>query len=298
MACRSEERGATARDELLAQTQASPTRVEVAGGFDMLDPHATDRAVSALGREVFDAVFLQAGGWVFTKDFSTVEWCGERYERTTFQNVFGAHATLRALANAGLLAPQCRVVFMGGEGARGIPGVIANPRIDDVEDLTRYVRGDFAARGKYVPVDALGMSKLLGALWTQKLARLSGGDLQVLWFSPGFTGGTGGTNGMPAWQEKLAHAIGFRVMVALGKAQWPAQAGRKCADALRGIVGSHGDVLGAPRGKSLGPLVSQKPFHPAFEDSALQDALWAIMVDALGPIELSEPAVPTARKLA
>ncbi|MEM6994999.1 MAG: SDR family NAD(P)-dependent oxidoreductase, partial [Myxococcota bacterium] len=246
MAVRTRAKGEAARDQVRAEGAVGPeTALEVAEGFDMTDPKKITAAVDALPADRrFDIVFLQAGGVVFSDEVQTVAHKGHTVERTVFQNVFGAHVVLSRLVERGLLAPGARVVFAGGEGARGIPGLIEKPVFETAEALHRYIHAE--ADRPYNPMNAIGVSKLVGALWTTKLAQIYGERMSVLWFSPGLTGGTQGLSGAPAARRFLLEKIGFPVMTALGLAQTPEQGARKNADALLGKVGRNGDVIGAP----------------------------------------------------
>lgn len=260
--------------------------VEPAGGFDMLDRGAIEGAVAALPDRPFDAVFLQAGGWVFTETFQTVDWFGQPVEKTIAKNVLGAHVTLMALAERGLLAAGCRVVIIGGEGARGIPGMIPRPEFD-ADSFRVYLRGEDPR--PYDPLAALGASKFSAALWSQRMAA-EHPELDVVWFSPGLTGGTAGTAGMPAWKEWMFQNIGFPLMVLLGRAQWPRTAGRKCAEAVLGRIGYSGDVLGAPQGTAFGEITDQKPMNPGLTDPALAEVLWNV-IDLSGSEDAVRPAM-------
>ncbi|MCO4747369.1 MAG: SDR family NAD(P)-dependent oxidoreductase [Proteobacteria bacterium] len=291
LACRTEEKAGKAADHALSESRVEPSRAVAAGGFDMLAPSAIESAVDALPAEPFDVVFLQAGGWVWSDDAQTTRFGAVNVERTIAKNVLGAHATLRALLATGRLGAGARVVIIGGEGARGVPGGISTPAFSDVSDFERYVSGDWVGRSPYVPVDALGVAKFCAALWALKLSK-SPLDLDVVWFTPGLIGGTGGTNGMPAWKEFLFQKLAFPLMVALGKAQWPEAAAAKCVDCLAGRIGADGDLLGAPEGTALGPLTDQKPMHPQFGDADFQDALWRTCEAAVGPLTVAH--VPSA----
>ena len=88
----------------------------------------------------------------------------------------------------------------------------------------------------------------------------------------------------------LFQRIGFPIMVALGKAQWPAQAAAKVLDALAGRVGGNGDLIGAPEGTALGPLTDQKPMQTLFTDERFQDAMWRTAEAAVGPMPFTTTA--------
>jgi len=283
LACRTSDKAARAAATAVAAAGVPDTRALAAGGFDMLDPLAIAEAVDALPARPVDVVFLQAGGWVWADGFQTVRRGDVAIERTVFQNVVGAHATLAALGRSGRLARGCRVVIIGGEGARGLPGAIDKPSFPDLASFETYLSG--ASPTPYVPIDALGVAKLCAGLWTRAMARRTDA-IEVVWFTPGLIAGTGGTAGMAAAKEWLLQHVAFPVMVWLGRAQWPAQAAAKCVDCLAGRVGAHGDLLGAPEGQAIGALTDQGPMQPLFDDLALQDALWRTCEAAAGPLEL------------
>lgn len=285
MACRTFQKATAARDELRAELDAEVGGVlETAGGFDMTDPAQIAAAVDELpDGQPFDVVFLQAGGVVFDDAYQTVEHDGQRIERTIFQNVFGAHFVLSRLAARGLLAPGARIVYAGGEGARGIPGLIEKPSFADVAALRRYVLGDFALAKPYNPMNAIGVSKLVGALWTSKVATVLPPRSSILWFSPGLTYGTQGLSGAPAARRFFLEKVGFKIMAALGLAQSPQDGARKYADCLIGKVGDNGDVIGAPEGKALGVLTDQVPMNSALSNVEFRDEVWRILVELAGP---------------
>ncbi len=287
LACRTDDKAREALGQAVEAAGVGEERAVAAGGFDMLAPEAIEDAVSALPATPFDVVFLQAGGWVFTDGVQTNRYGETTVERTLAKNVVGAHATVRALLASGRIAPAARIVIIGGEGARGVPGGIAKPEFTDVQDFERYLEGNWTGRDAYVPINALGVAKLGAALWAQHLA-LAQQDHTVVWFTPGLIAGTGGTRGMPAWKEFLFQRIAFPLLVLLGKAQWPQDAARKCLDCLAGRVGHNGDLLGAPDGKALGPLTDQKPMNALFTNKRFQEAMWATCEAAAGAIPLPQ----------
>ena len=281
MACRTDAKARQAREEVLQSNPPDPaktgTTITAVGGFDMNSPAKIKDAVAALPRDQkFDIIFLQAGGVIFAPDYQTVQLNGHSVEKTVSQNVLGGHATLAFLRKYDLLAPGARVVVAGGEGARGIPGLIASPDFASPQELRQYVTGDFSAAKAYNPMNAIGVSKLLSALWVLKLAELERDNLSVIWFSPGLTYGTQGLNGTSPLRRWFMQNIGFNIMRLLGKAQSPRNGARKYADCIAGIIGQNGDVIGAPEGTALGKLVDQIPMNRAFSNKALRDEFWTI----------------------
>ncbi|MCP4502914.1 MAG: SDR family NAD(P)-dependent oxidoreductase [Deltaproteobacteria bacterium] len=290
LACRTMEKAIGAREALLAHAGSSlSTHLVPAGGFDMTDPLAIREAVAALDFEhPLDIVFLQAGGVVFGSKRKHVHFNGQNVERTVFQNVVGAHVTLMALLDNGAIAKNARVVFAGGEGARGLPGLIESPKISLPSELRHAIFEDEQQSGEdYVDMNAMGISKFVGALWVQKIAELYVHQMSVVWFTPGLTAGTNGLAGVGSLKKFIAENIGFPLMVLFGKAQTPSQGARKFADCLEGKVGKNGELLGAPKDKALGALQDQIPMHPGFSDASLRDALWDILGDVCGVSDIT-----------
>lgn len=251
-------------------------------GFDMTNPIKIETAINLLPTQAFDIVCLGAGGAVFDNQRQTISWQGKEYEKTLFQNVIGGHVTLAHLLKRQLITNGARVVVIGGEGARGIKGMITKPSFASIQALQDYV---FARSSeKYNPMNALGASKLLAALWSQHLSHICQPHFESIWFTPGFIYGTGGTSGLPKWQDWFAQKVAFKIMAKFGMAQSPSLAASKLVACLNGSIGRNGDLLGAPEGKTIGPLTDQKPMNKAFTDKALQAEFWSILT-TLYPID-------------
>lgn len=249
------------------------------GGFDMNAPESLEKAVSKLPKDkTIDIVFLGAGGVVFEKDFQQTSWKGMTIEKTSFQNVIGGHIVVDLLRKQDRLSNTARIVYAGGEGARGIPGMIQSPDFKSAQHLQDYLLKSETNTEKYNPMNAIGVSKLLGALWVSKMAQETQDALEVLWFSPGLTYGTKGLRNLPPAKRWFMEKVGFGLMQLIGKAQSPTQGARKFADAISGKIGRNGDVIGAPKGQTLGKLVNQKPMNPNFTDQKLIDSFWNILV--------------------
>ncbi|MEQ6124499.1 SDR family NAD(P)-dependent oxidoreductase [Pseudotenacibaculum sp. MALMAid0570] len=263
-------------------TQNPLLELKTAGGFDMLDPKKIETAINNLEtKNPFDIVFLCAGGVFFTNDYQTKKWNQKEIEKTVFQNVFGAHLTIKALKQQNLLSPNALVVFAGGEGARGIPGMIASPEFRSKSELREYIFKTKETQAKYNPMNAIGVSKLFGALWVSKIASLDN-SIDAIWFTPGLTSGTNGLSGMTPLKRWFMKHLVFGFMNLIGKAQSPSKGGRKFADCLEGKIGANGDLLGAPKGQTLGRLVDQKPMNPAFTNNDLIDEFWLITEELFG----------------
>ncbi|MGI9531950.1 hypothetical protein [Lutimonas sp.] len=52
---------------------------------------------------------------------------------------------------------------------------------------------------------------------------------------------------------------------------------------LTGVLGTNGDVLGAPEGKVLGEITNQKPMNASLTNNFLIDELWNILTEVYPP---------------
>lgn len=284
MACRTETKAKKAKEEVLASTKTKNPNIEIAFGFDMNNPDKIAKAVQSLSqRGQFDMVFLGAGGVFFTDDYQTLTWNNTTIEKTVFQNLIGSHIVLSHLKRENLLVPNARVVIAGGEGARGIPGMIAKPDFKDAADFKSYVLADFSQQAKYNPMNAIGVSKFSSALWCKKIAQLEKDNMTVIWFSPGLTYGTAGLSSLSPIKQWFMQKIGFGIARLFGLAQSPKDGGRKFANCIEGKIGNHGDVLGAPNKKTIGKITDQTTMNAALNDQTYYDVLWDILEQVDGP---------------
>lgn len=246
----------------------------------MQDQASIEKHINLLPNKAFDIIFLAVGGIIIDKDYQYILTNNTKIEITVYQNLFGAHIVLNNLIRKDLIAAGARVVYAGGEGARGIPGMIEKPAFHTKEDLRNYLHAN--STKKYSAMNAIGVSKFLGALWTMKLAELSKHKFEILWFSPGLTYGTNGLAKMSPVQRWLMENIGFGIMRILGKAQSPSDGGRKFADSLNGSIGTNGEVLGAPDKQTIGKISNQIPMNSDLSNPALKEELWTFLKEATG----------------
>ncbi len=288
LACRTEKKAKESCERI--KTKLGPSlKVELiaAGGFDMNSIEGIEKAVKSLPEVSIQVLFLQSGGVIFSKDFEFIEFNGKRVEKTAFQNVLGAYATLVNLMEAGLLETGARVVFAGGEGARGIPGLIDKPEFQSPEDLLIYLK---EGRGNYNPMNGIGVSKFLSALLIRKLAEQRVHGIEALWFSPGLTYGTQGLRNQPPVKRWIMEKLVFGILGLLGLAQSPRSGAKKYFDSLIGKIGKSGEVLGAPEGKALGKISDQLPMNKGLSDHRLIDAFWNFL-QGIYPIESRQIAI-------
>lgn len=283
LACRTQEKANAVKDKL----PKSNTIIEAYGGFDMNYPESIKNVVEIIPKEKkIDIVFLQSGGMVVSNQYQFISKGGKPIEKTMFQNVFGAYCTLMFLEQNNLITSNARIVFAGGEGARGIKGMIEKPTFDSVSALRSYI---FNGDDMYSDINALGISKFMSALLVQKLAAIDR-EKTYVWFSPGLTAGTNGLRNVSQPKRFIMEKIGFPIMKLFGLAQSPEKAAGKFTDCLVGIYGKSGDVLGAPEGKTLGKLVDQKPMNNGLTNLQFINAFWDIIEETCGKLheELQE----------
>ncbi|PHR26193.1 MAG: hypothetical protein COA38_15470 [Fluviicola sp.] len=280
LGCRKQEDADKLKSEL--QVSAGSTRLIAQGGFDMNNPSSIELAINEIPKELeFNIVFLQAGGVVFNDNYQFTEYKGRQFEKTVFQNALGGYSTLLELKRNSMLAKKARIVFAGGEGARGIKGMIKSPSFETNDQLLEYI--SHGNKEKYNPMNAIGVSKLVSALLVAKLSDLDQSK-EYIWFSPGLTAGTNGLNALGGIKKFVMKHIIFNLLKVMGKAQSAQQAAKKNVSALAGRVAQSGDIIGAPEGKSLGKLVDQKPMNPLFTNHYLRDELWKIVSNHFGDL--------------
>ena len=206
-----------------------------AGGFDMQNRENIRKAVDKLSDTKIDILFFQAGGMIVSEDFQHVIVSNSlQIEKTIYQNVIGAFITLEALRTSNRISDKARIVFAGGEGARGIKGMIKKPEYDSSEQFMLAVTKGI---GKYSDIDSLGVSKFMTALLVQELAKRDEKH-EYVWFSPGLTAGTNGLQNVSPFKRFMFENIGFPMMELLGMAQNPKNAANKYADCLDGKYGT------------------------------------------------------------
>lgn len=270
LACRTKEKANWAKTQLKPRPSV---KIEAFGGFDMNSIESIYNAVKELpDNQKYDVVFLQSGGMVVSDTFQFNEVAGEKIERNIFQNVLGGYLTIALMDEFGLLAPNARIVFAGGEGARGIKGMITKPEFASQEDFKKYIS---AGHGKYNAIDALGVSKFTSGLLVQCFAG-NHKNYEVIWFSPGLTARTNGLSNVKQPKKFVMEKIGFPLMQLFGLAQSPKKAALKNVDCLNGTYGVSGELLGAPEGKTLGKLVDQKPMNPGLTNRQFREVFWKL----------------------
>ncbi len=187
LACRNQDRAATAKAELEAETGRRIFDIVL---MDVADPRSVRAGLAGIDGSL-DALVMNAGGMggktpmALTADGATYMFA---------QNVLGHVVLLEALLAEDRLGEVA--VFAGSEAARGIPKMgFKRPSFDSnsADELATVIDGSYFAGGKPDVNLAYGQAKLIGILWMAYLARQHP-DRRFICVSPGNTTGTQAPN--------------------------------------------------------------------------------------------------------
>lgn len=283
MATRSKTKGESAKNKILKDIGfIKNLNLTVVPGFDMNKPLEIKKAVSLLKKHLpFQVVFLAAGFAVFEENYQSINYNGKKIEKTIFQNLIGSHIVFNELEKSKLLDKKARIVLAGGEGARGIKGMIDKPEFSSSKELREYIFLKSNKLPKYNPMNAIGVSKFVGGLWIKKMAELNSHNFDFIWFSPGLTSGSAGLKSLPILKRVIFAGM-FKIMNLIGKSQSPKKGGEKYADCLLGKIGTNGKLIGAPKGKTIGKYTEQTALNPLLNSKELRDELWKILQEIEG----------------
>ena len=261
LACRSQDRAATARAELEAQTGRRIFDVVL---MDVSDPRSVRAGLAGIDGSIDDLV-MNAGGMggktpmALTADGATYIFA---------QNVLGHVVLLETLLAEDRLGEVA--VFAGSEAARGIPKMgFKRPSFvsNSADELATVIDGSYFAGGKPDVNLAYGQAKLIGILWMAYLARQHP-DRRFISMSPGNTTGTQAPNDLALPLRVAAKYIMPRVP----GLSHPLDVGAKrLVDGVTDPTLSSG-VFYASAAKTLkGPVVDQTDIFPDLADPSFQD---------------------------
>lgn len=278
MAVRTLTKGESAKNKILNEVNPENSiNLTVVEGFDMNKPLEIKKAIADLNKDIpFSVVFLAAGFAVFGQDYQSVAHHEQKFEKSVFQNLIGSHIVFHELKTNHLLHKNARIVLAGGEGARGIKGMIDKPEFSSPEELREYIYLESEHLPRYNPMNAIGVSKFVGGLWIKKMSELKFENFDFIWFSPGLTSGSAGLKSLPFIKRNVFRVM-FKVMSIAGKSQSPKKGGEKYADCLLGKVGNNGELIGAPKGKTIGEYTDQTALNPMLNNEELKEELWEIL---------------------
>ncbi len=259
LACRNQDRAATAQADLEAKTGRPIFDIVL---MDVADPRSVRAGVAGVDGSI-DAVVMNAGG-MGGKTPMTLTPDGVTYMFA--QNVLGHVVLLETLLAENRLGEVA--VFAGSEAARGIPKMgFKRPSFDSnsADELTSVIDGSHFA-GKPDVNLAYGQAKLIGILWMAHLARQHP-DRRFISMSPGNTTGTQAPNDL-----KLPLRIAAKyVMPRLGIAHKLDVGAKRLVDGVTDPTLSSG-VFYASKGEVLkGPVVDQADIFPDLANPSFQD---------------------------
>jgi len=260
LACRNQDRAATAKADLEAKTGRPIFDVVL---MDVSDPRSVRAGLAGIDGSL-DAVVMNAGG-MGGKTPMTLTPDGATYMFA--QNVLGHVVLLETLLAEERLGEVA--VFAGSEAARGIPKMgFKRPSFDSnsADELATVIDGSYFAGGKPDVNLAYGQAKLIGILWMAYLARQYP-DRRFISVSPGNTTGTQAPNDL-ALPLRIAAKY---VMPRLGIAHKLDVGAKRLVDGVTDPTLSSG-VFYASRGEVLkGPVVDQADIFPDLANPSFQD---------------------------
>ena len=196
LACRSKTKAETAMAYLKREHSIDTTKLAYAH-FDASQPQeAIVQSMKDLVQEPLTGLVLNAGG--IGHDTSSKP-TGPNHVLDVYQiNLIGHVQLVEALKAHNLLAPGCKIVYSGSEGARGVPMMmIANPKLGATPQWYKQTMEGNASSKKNKKVDPMAtyaMAKGMAALYFAEWARRNP-EYTVWVVSPG---GTSGTEAMSA----------------------------------------------------------------------------------------------------
>jgi NAD(P)-dependent dehydrogenase (short-subunit alcohol dehydrogenase family) len=259
LACRNQDRAATAKAELEAVTGRSIFDVIL---MDVADLASVRAGLAAINGSL-DALVMNAGvigpqSMGLTADGVT----------TVFATSVLGHVVLLE----GLLADDRLgevAVLAGSEAARGLPKLgMERPSFvsTSADELATVIDGSYFAGRKPDFNLAFGQAKYIGALWMAHLARQYP-TRRFITVSPGATTGTNASNGV-ALPLRVAAKY---VMPALGISHKLEVGAKRLVDAVTDPNLSSGVFYASAANKLNGPLVDQADIFPDLANPSFQD---------------------------
>ena len=261
LACRNQDRAATAKAELEAETGRRIFDIVL---MDVADPGSVRAGVAGIDGSL-DALVMNAGGMggktpmALTADGATYMFA---------QNVLGHVVLLEALLAEDRLGEVA--VFAGSEAARGIPKMgFKRPSFDSnsADELATVIDGSYFADRKSDVNLAYGQAKLIGILWMAYLARQYP-DRRFICMSPGNTTGTQAPNDL---------ALALRIAAKYVMPRLPGLAHKLDVGAKRLVDGvtdptlSSGRFYASAANTLKGPAVDQTDIFPDLANPSFQD---------------------------
>ena len=260
LACRNQDRAATAKAELEAATGRHIFDIIL---MDVADLGSVRAGLAAINGSL-DALVMNAGG-VGGKTPMDLTADGVTYMFAS--NVLGHAVLLEGLLGEDRLGEVA--VFAGSESARGVPKLrMKRPSFvsTSADELASVIDGSYFADRKTDRNLAYGQVKYIGALWMAYLARQHP-HRRFITVSPGNTSGTEGPNdlGLPL---RLAARY---VMPYLGISHKLDMGAKRLVDGVTDPTLSSGVFYASAANKLTGPLVDQAEIFPDLANPSFQD---------------------------
>ena len=261
LACRNQDRAATAKAELEAETSRRIFDVVL---MDVSDPRSVRAGLAGINGSI-DALVMNAGGMggktpmALTADGATHMFA---------QNVLGHVVLLEALLAEGRLGEVA--VFAGSEAARGIPKMgFKRPSFasNSADELAGVIDGSYFAGGKPDVNLAYGQAKLIGILWMAYLAR-EHPDRRFISVSPGNTTGTQAPNDLALPLRMAAKYVMPRIP---GLSHRLDVGAKRLVDGVTDPTLSSGVFYASAANTLKGPAVDQTEIFPDLADPSFQD---------------------------
>ena len=259
LACRNQDRAATAKAELEAETGRGIFDIVV---MDVADPGSVRAGLEGVDGRI-DALVMNAG--VIGPHSMDVTPDGVTTVFAT--NVLGHVVLLEGLLAEGRLGTVA--VFAGSEAVRGVPKLrMKGPSFvsTSADELAAVIDGSFFANTKPDFNLAFAQAKYIGALWMAYLARQHP-DRRFITVSPGNTTGTQAPSDLPLPMRVAAKYV----MPALGLAHKLDVGAKRLVDGVTDPTLSSGAFYASGANTLTGPLVNQADFLPDLSNPSFQD---------------------------
>ena len=260
LACRNQDRAATAKAELEAATGRHIFDIIL---MDVADPGSVRAGLAAINGSL-DALVMNAGG-VGGKTPMDLTADGVTYMFAS--NVLGHAVLLEGLLGEDRLGEVA--VFAGSESARGVPKLrMKRPSFvsTSADELATVIDGSYFAGRKADRNLAYGQVKYIGALWMAYLARQHP-DRRFITVSPGNTSGTEGPNDLSLPLRLAARYV----MPHLSIAHNVDVGARRLVDGVTDPTLSSGVFYASAANTGTGPLVDQADIFPDLANPSFQD---------------------------
>ena len=241
LACRNEERAATAKAELEAATGRHIFDIVL---MDVADLGSVRAGLAAIDGSV-DALVMNAG----VIGPQSMDLTADGVTTVFATNVLGHVVLLEGLLAEGRLGEVA--VFVGSEAVRGVPKLrMKGPSFvsTSADELATVIDGSYFAGKKPDFNLAFGQAKYIGALWMAYLARQHP-DRRFITVSPGNTTGTQAASGLPLPMRIAAKYV----MPALGLAHKLDVGAKRLVDGVTDPTLSSGAFYASAANKLKGP---------------------------------------------